>query len=144
MLVPVVAVGAVVPRDDGRVLLVERKRPPGEGSWTLPGGKVHGGEPLAQALRRELLEETGLHVVPLSIVEVVELIDAHFHYVIIDFVCAPVSNALEARAADDAAALQWADPTQLASLEVTPSVQSVVAKALQTLRAQDEHGQDTR
>lgn len=58
----VVAVG-VLCRPDGRVLLAER--PPGRpaaGFWEFPGGKVEPGEPLAQALLRELREELGIEV----------------------------------------------------------------------------------
>jgi ADP-ribose pyrophosphatase YjhB (NUDIX family) len=38
---PVVAVAAVVFDAAGRVLLIERGRPPGVGQWTVPGGKLH-------------------------------------------------------------------------------------------------------
>lgn len=42
------------------VLLVKRARPPSQGFYAFPGGKVEAGETLEQAARRELLEETGL------------------------------------------------------------------------------------
>jgi len=50
---------------DRRVLLQRRRRLPGEpypGFWELPGGRVRPGEGLTAALRREVLEETGLEV----------------------------------------------------------------------------------
>jgi ADP-ribose pyrophosphatase YjhB (NUDIX family) len=53
------AVSVAVVRDD-RVLLVRRARPPSQGLYAFPGGKVEAGETLEQAARRELLEETGL------------------------------------------------------------------------------------
>ncbi len=55
------AVQALVVRD-GRVLLARRDRAPGEGKWDLPGGFLEEGEEPVAGLRRELLEETGLHV----------------------------------------------------------------------------------
>ncbi|GCE45315.1 8-oxo-dGTP diphosphatase [Thermosporothrix hazakensis] len=49
-------------RRDGSFLLV-RHRGDERLSWWLPGGVVEPGEPLQEALRRELLEETGLQLV---------------------------------------------------------------------------------
>jgi ADP-ribose pyrophosphatase YjhB (NUDIX family) len=56
---PKVAAAGLVIRD-GRVLLLERAHPPALGMWCLPGGFVDRGETLEAAVRREVLEETGL------------------------------------------------------------------------------------
>ena len=57
---PVPAVCAVVPDEDGRILLVQRKIPPRKGEWCLPGGFMELGETPEAAVLRELSEETGL------------------------------------------------------------------------------------
>jgi 8-oxo-dGTP diphosphatase len=57
-------VGALVVDDDGRLLLVRRARDPYGGTWDVPGGFLDEAEHPLDALRRELLEETGLEVEP--------------------------------------------------------------------------------
>lgn len=51
---------AIVRRND--VLLIQRNRPPAEGLWTLPGGRLEPGETAEQCATRELREEMGLSV----------------------------------------------------------------------------------
>lgn len=71
---PTVAVGGIAFDSTGRVLLVQRGKPPGQGLWTVPGGRVELGETLAEACRRELAEETGLDVEVGPVVEVLDRI----------------------------------------------------------------------
>lgn len=60
----VLAVKAVIRREDGKCLLVRRGRPDSHfaGQWEWPGGKVDPGEDFVTALHREVAEETGLTV----------------------------------------------------------------------------------
>ena len=53
---------------EGRLLLVRRAHDPFAGTWDLPGGFLEEAEHPLDALRRELLEETGLEVEPLDFV----------------------------------------------------------------------------
>lgn len=82
---PQVAVGAVAVRD-GAILLIRRGQAPSEGRWSLPGGRVEWGESLAEAIAREVLEETGLAAVVGDLAGVVERhYPPEFHYVILDY-----------------------------------------------------------
>ncbi|MFN7919845.1 MAG: NUDIX domain-containing protein [Bryobacteraceae bacterium] len=66
---PIVGVGALILKRDS-ILLVQRGRQPLRGYWSLPGGVLETGEHLADAIRREVLEETGLEVKPAAVVEI--------------------------------------------------------------------------
>jgi len=103
---PEVSVGAIVVRA-GRLLLVRRGRGAAVGQWSVPGGRVEWGETLADAVVRELREETGLDGVCEDAVGWVERIGADYHYVIVDFLVR-VTNG-EAHAADDASDVAWVD-----------------------------------
>lgn len=55
---------------DGKILVVKRNYGPTRGLWTLPGGFVHGGETLEEAVCREIREETGCEGKPVGIIAV--------------------------------------------------------------------------
>ena len=88
---PVVGVGGVVVHE-GRVLLIRRGKQPLYGRWVVPGGTVELGEPLEEALVREMREETGLEVEPFELLTVFDRIERDgervlYHYVIVDYLC---------------------------------------------------------
>lgn len=129
---PALAVGAVVLCDRAgagpNVLLVKRGRPPRQGGWSLPGGRVEPGERLADALRREIVEETGLHVRPGPLVAVVEIIDGEHHYVVLDYLCKAQGGELQP--GDDALEAAFVPVEQLPEMGVTDAVRDVVSRAL--------------
>jgi 8-oxo-dGTP diphosphatase len=129
---PVVGVGAVL-FDAGRVLLVERGRPPQQGKWSLPGGALEIGERLVDALRRELREETSLEVRVLEVVEVFERIlrdeqgRPEYHYVLIDYLCEKTGGEL--RAGDDVRRAEWVERERLGEYDITEGTPAVIEKA---------------
>jgi 8-oxo-dGTP diphosphatase len=128
---PTVAVGAFVFDEAGRVLLVQRGRPPGEGLWTVPGGRVELGESLAAAVVREVREETGLDVECGPLVEVVERVTdvgaSRWHYVILDYLATVVGGTLAA--ATDVRDARFVDDAALAALPLTDGLLPVLARA---------------
>ncbi len=106
---PLVGVGVVVWHGE-RLLLIRRGKPPRVGHWSLPGGAQKLGETVAEAARREILEETGLAVEVGEVLAVVDLIErdglrVRYHYTLIDF-SAEVQGP-DLRPGGDAADARW-------------------------------------
>jgi 8-oxo-dGTP diphosphatase len=90
----------------GQLLLVRRGHGPAAGEWSIPGGRVEGGETLAEAVVRELAEETGVEGVCDRLVGWVERIGDDFHFVILDF-AVTILDPGELRPGGDAAEAEW-------------------------------------
>jgi 8-oxo-dGTP diphosphatase len=115
-MTPQVCVGAIAVFN-GSLLLVRRANEPGAGEWSLPGGRVESGELLAEAVVRELREETGLEGVCGSLVGVAERIGAHGHFVILDHQVTVLDPAMPV-AASDASDVRWAPLEDVAGLRL--------------------------
>ena len=136
-------VGAVVVEDD-RLLLIKRGRGAGIGQWSVPGGRVEPGETLAQALEREVAEETSLAVTCGPFIGWVERISPDYHFVIMDFWAQ--LTVLETHdetgagfdlsvdltgpgvAGDDAAALAWVHKTDLHRYDLVDGLVSFLSE----------------
>ena len=131
-------VGAIILRRD-RVLLVERGKSPLRGYWSLPGGVLETGELLDEGIRREVLEETGLAVRPLDVIEIFERImrDAEgrteYHYVLVDYLCRVTGGTLQA--ASDVSRVEWVPRRELGRYKITEGTLPVIEKAFNRARA---------
>jgi 8-oxo-dGTP diphosphatase len=142
---PLLSVGAVIVKD-GLVLLVRRGSEPLKGHWTLPGGVLEVGETLAEGVKREVREETGLVVELVELIELLERIyrddvQVRYHYVIADFLCKVTGGEL--RAASDADAVRWVERSQWNShsaLKLDPITVRVIEKGWQRSLALQTEG----
>jgi 8-oxo-dGTP diphosphatase len=118
-------VGAIVRDDQGRLLLIQRGHDPEAGRWSLPGGRVEPGESDAQALAREMLEETGLVVTPGPLIGAVERPGTGDTVLDIRDYAATVTGGTLA-AGDDAADARWVAPGDLTSFPLTTGLAGIL------------------
>lgn len=118
-----IAIAGIVFDDAGRVLVIQRGRPPGEGLWTVPGGRLEPGELRTAGVEREVREETGLDVTCGALVEIVLRPPYEIH----DHLAVVRGGTL--RAGDDARDARFVTDDELAALPVTDGLAPVIARA---------------
>ena len=126
---PQLAVSAVIFRD-GKVLLVRRARSPAKGFYSLPGGRVEFGEPLATALHREVREEVGLKIEIVGLAgwrEVLPGASGGGHYVIVSFAARWSGNEVILNEEHDD--FKWLAPDDFSDLKLTGGLLEVVSAA---------------
>ncbi len=130
-------VGAIL-LDGDRILMARRGKQPLKGWWSLPGGALETGELLADAVRREVREETGLEIEPVGVLEIFERImrDAggvpEYHYVLIDYMCRITGGQIAA--GDDVCQVEWVRRRDLPKLQITEGTLEVIEKAFRRRR----------
>ncbi len=136
---PMVGVGGVI-IVEGRALLIRRGSEPLLGEWSIPGGMLELGETLEEGVARELLEETGLTVRVIELIEVFDRIyvestaganenkkGPRFHYVIVDYLCERVGG--NAVAGSDVTELVFASEEELGKYKLTETATRILKKA---------------
>ena len=129
--IPQPCAGVVCLRD-GEVLLIRRGKPPRQGEWSLPGGRIEWGETAEAAALRELIEETGVTADLLGLLDVVDGLfegpagGLERHYLLVDYAARWVSgepvagdDAMEARfwpAAEAVEQVRWSETRRIIAL----------------------------
>ncbi|MCP4436271.1 MAG: NUDIX domain-containing protein [Actinomycetia bacterium] len=122
-----VCVGAIATRTN-ELLMVRRATQPGLGRWSVPGGRVEPGETLAEAVVRELAEETALHGVCGALVGWTEIIDAHHHFVVMDFAVTLLDDH-EPTPGDDASEAAWVPVWTVPELDLVDGLAEFLSDA---------------
>ena len=134
---PFVGVGAILLKRD-RILMAQRGKQPLKGWWSLPGGALETGERLADAVCREVREETGLEIRPVGVLEIFERImldpsgAPEYHYVLIDYICRITGGTL--CPGDDVCAVEWVRRKDLCKLQITEGTLDVIEKGFRERR----------
>lgn len=129
---PYLAVSAAIIRD-GKVLVVRRARSPALNLYTLPGGAVELGESLAEAVVREVHEETSLSIEAVALAGHREVItrDAQGkierHFVILCFAARWLAG--EPVLSDELDDSRWLDPPELENYRTTDGLAEIVTTA---------------
>ncbi len=137
---PFLAVSAAIVRD-GHVLIVRRARPPAAGLYTLPGGVVEAGETLAEAVMREVREETALTIEPVALAGHREAIardgdgGVARHFVILAFAARWVAG--EPQLGEELSEARWLRPSEIGALQTTEGLADIVAAAFERLERHD-------
>lgn len=127
---PIPAVSGVIFNDEKCVLLIRRASQPSKGKWSFPGGVIHLGEELEDALKREVLEECGLQVEIESILTVTSRIirdtnkDIQYHYILLDYLCRRIGGRL--RPSSDADDARWFSLEEASELDLTDGTLDVI------------------
>jgi 8-oxo-dGTP diphosphatase len=124
---PIIGVGAIV-EHNGSILLVKRGKEPHKGEWAIPGGKVEWGEPLHNAVIREIKEETGVEIEPGDLAyhfEHISETNGH-HFIVLDFFARYVNGDLIA--GDDADDVGWFIFKSLKQLNVNETTYQALRK----------------
>ncbi|GIH77417.1 hypothetical protein Plo01_38460 [Planobispora longispora] len=108
------------------MLLVRRGHPPAQGLWSVPGGRVEPGESDAEAVVREVREETGLTVAVGRLAGTVDRPGpGDVVYEIRDYLAEVTGGTLAA--GDDAADAGWFGPGELPRLPLAPGLLEALA-----------------
>ncbi|MCM0081263.1 NUDIX domain-containing protein [Geomonas sp. Red32] len=126
----VTSVVAVIVDNEGQVLLTQRRVPPFQGEWVMPGGKIDLGEPIVKALKREVREEVGLEVEVGDLVDIFEHVtpgEDNYHFIIIYYRCTPLFCDVKHNE-DEVQEARWVKPADFNQYKIPAGARFILDK----------------
>lgn len=128
---PRVGIGVILIKEN-HILLVKRKQSPNKNKWTFPGGMIELGEPIEQAVHREIYEECNLFIEIKKLIDTFEYIERDqqnkikYHYIILEYLAQYLSGTL--RAKSDISAVEWIHADRFPELDSTEGTFNLLNK----------------
>jgi len=117
----------------GKVLIIKRLAEPKKGKWSVPGGVINLGERIEDGLKREVFEETNIHVKVKELIDIVERVITDdngrivYHYVILDYLCEYISGNI--RVSSDAEDFALVKIDELDNYDMVEGMKDIIKKA---------------
>lgn len=116
---PICTVGGLIYNTAGEVLMIRTEK--WSSLWGIPGGKIKYGEPSTEALRREILEETGLEVDDVRFVMVQDCIHSRefyreAHFLLLNYTCR--TNGGTVKLNEEAQEFRWVTMDEALKMEL--------------------------
>lgn len=128
---PVATVGALVHDGSGKILMIRTHK--WSGLWGIPGGKIERGESSADALRREIREETALELDDIEFVLVQDCIDSpefqrREHFILLNYLARATTTAVILN--NEAEEFQWLTPAEALALDLNQPTRFLLDEVL--------------
>lgn len=119
MKYPEPTVGAIIFNPDNKVLLCKAHK--WNDKYIIPGGHIELGEKMEEALKREILEETGLKIYDIHLISIKESVynDSFHkkrHMIFIDYICK--TDSYDVSLNDEAQEYEWVDLKDIDNYEL--------------------------
>jgi len=135
---PLATVGALIFKPNGEALMIRTHK--WSNLWGIPGGKIKWGETSENALRREILEETGLKISDIKFVLVQDCIHSkefyrEAHFVLLNYTCRCAAKNIRVKLNDEGREFRWIKIAEAKKLKLNKPTKILVAAVLKNQKS---------